>query len=739
MMKAKKSTKAFAVAQQVGKSLFLPIAILPFAGILLGVGSSFTNATVIETYGLSGVLHQGTILYAFLELLNVAGSAIFDNLALIFALAVALGMAHKEKGVAVLSSGIFYIVMLNTIHLLLKLDGSIIDGQVVEGVKDGAITSVLGIQTLQMGVFGGIVAGLFAAYLCDRFYKQKLPSALSFFAGTRFVPIVSILFAVATGLLMYFVWPILQNGIFALGGFVMNSGYAGTFIFGCIERALIPFGLHHIFYIPFWQTGLGGTAIIDGVQVMGAQNIFFAELASPNTVHFSVEATRFLTGKYPFMMAGLPGAALAIYTCAKPEKKKEAGSLLISVALTTFLTGITEPIEFTFLFLAPALFVIHVLLAGVAFMTCHMLNICIGTTFSDGLIDFVLFGVLPGQEKTNWLIMLPIFAVFFVVYFLIFRFFILKWDLKTPGREEEGEEIKMMSKADYQTLTGVGTVDGNDKLAQFDPKSMMILQGIGGLENVSVIDCCATRLRLTLNDGNKVNEELLKKTGSKGVVKKGNAIQVIYGPQVTVIKSDFEEYVEYLRENPKMAVEVQKSMQSVAEKTTAEEKLETKKHKAEEKVLESTKSSKMVAVASGNIVPMQEAKDEVFASCMMGEGVVIQPLDGKVVAPIDATVSVVMEGTNHAIGLNIAEGFDLLIHVGIDTVSLNGEGFQLFVQTGQKVKAGDLLIKFDKQLVESKGLCSDIMVIVLENSILPMIDYKTGMEAEAGETVIAEW
>lgn len=733
-MKEKRSTKIFSVAQQIGKSLFLPIAILPFAGILLGIGSSFTNSTVIETYGLSGILHQGTILYAFLELLNAAGSAVFGNLALIFALAVALGMAKKERGVAVLSAGLFYIVMLTTINVLLRLDGSIVDGQIADHVKEGAITSMLGIQTLQMGVFGGIVAGLFTAYLCDRFYKQKLPAALSFFAGTRFISIVSILFAVLTGVVMYFVWPILQNGIFALGGLVMNSGYAGTFIFGCIERALIPFGLHHIFYIPFWQTGLGGTAVIDGVQVMGAQNIFFAELASPNTTHFSVEATRFLTGKYPFMMAGLPGAAFAMYTCAKPEKRKEAGSLLVSVALTTFLTGITEPIEFTFLFLAPALFGIHVLLAGAAFVTCHVLNICIGTTFSDGLIDFVLFGILPGQEKTNWLMMLPVFAVFFVIYFFIFRFFILKWDLKTPGREEEGEEMKMMSKSEYQASLKGANAQHEAALAQFDPKSGMILQGVGGLDNVVIIDCCATRLRLTLNDGSKVNENVLKFTGARGVVKKGNAIQVIYGTQVTVIKSDFEEYVEYLREHPELQENVEKNAQSIEQKV---EEVQRSKFANQEEKPENTGA--MVAVASGHVVGMSEAKDEVFASCMMGEGVVIQPVDGKVVAPADSTVTVVMEGTNHAVGLNLAEGLDILIHIGIDTVSLKGEGFKSYVENGQKVKAGDTLIEFDKQLVESKGLCADIMVIVLDSCGLPAIEYKIGMEAEAGKTVVAKW
>ena len=393
---------AFAVAQQIGKSLFLPIAVLPFAGVLLGIGASFSNPTTIAAYGLEGTLHPGGALFSFMVILSNVGGAIFGNLALIFALAVALGMAKKEKGIAVLGSAIFYLVMLTTIHVFLELDGSIVNGAVSPTVKEGAVTDMLGIKTLQMGVFGGIVAGLAAAYLCDRFYKIVLPDAFSFFGGTRFVPIACMIFGIVTGTIMYFVWPIIQTGIFALGDIVQASGYFGTFFFGCCERALIPFGLHHIFYLPFWQTGIGGSMVINGETVMGAQNIFFAQLADPSTTEFSVDACRFMMGKYPFMMAGLPAAALAMYTCARPEKRQQAGSLLFSVALTSFLTGITEPIEFTFLFLAKELFGIHVIFAGISFAICHILGIAMGTTFSDGLIDFMLYGVLPGNDKTHW-------------------------------------------------------------------------------------------------------------------------------------------------------------------------------------------------------------------------------------------------------------------------------------------------------------------------------------------------
>ena len=453
-------SRAFAYAQQIGKSLFLPIAILPFAGILLGIGSSFTNATTIAAYGLEGVLHPGSPLYGIMMMLAGAGNIIFSNLTFIFALAVGMGMAKKEKAVAALSSGIFYLIMLITISILAQANGdfTLVDGNMTlaNHVRQGAFTTMLGIPTMQMGVFGGILSGLMGALLTNRFYKIQLPNALAFFGGTRFVPIAAMASAIAAGAGMYFVWPLVQSGIFSMGNLVQASGYAGTFLYGMMERALIPFGLHHIFYLPFWQTAVGGAMMIDGHMIEGAQNIFFAQLADPNTDHFSPDACRFLSGKYPFMMGGLPGAALAMYTCAKTEKKKIAGSLLFSVALTSFLTGITEPIEFTFLFLAPALFGIHVVLAGLSFMLCHMLQICVGTTFSDGLIDLVLYGILPGQSKTNWLMLLPVIAGYFLLYFVVFRFFIKKWDLRTPGREAAGEETKMISKDEYRAATGVG-------------------------------------------------------------------------------------------------------------------------------------------------------------------------------------------------------------------------------------------------------------------------------------------
>lgn len=721
-MKEKRSGRIFASAQQIGKSLFLPIAILPFAGILLGIGSSFTNETTIATYGLSGVLHPGSFLYGLMMLLSEAGNAVFGNLALIFALAVALGMAKREKGVAVMSSAIFYIVMLTTIHALLVLNGSIVDGVVSDTVKEGAIASVLGIQTLQMGVFGGIIAGLITAALCNRFYKIQLPSALSFFAGTRFVPIASMAFAILTGTILYLVWPMIQNAIFGLGNVVQASGYFGTFIYGCIERALIPFGLHHIFYLPFWQTGVGGSALIDGVTVMGAQNIFFAELASPDTVKFSVEACRFLTGKYPFMMGGLPGAALAMYVTARPEKKKVAGSLLFSVALTSFLTGITEPIEFTFLFLAPALFVVHVILAGLAFVTCHILSICVGTTFSDGLIDLILYGVLPGQAKSNWLMLIPVIIVYFIVYFLLFRFFILRWDLKTPGREADDEKVHLISKEEYRSATGVGVAGGkssisrdgrNDASASCDEKSAMILAGVGGADNLRDIDCCATRLRLTLENGSFVDEKLLKSTGASGVIRKGSGIQIIYGPSVTIVKSNLEEYVEKVR-----AGEVKK-------RTGTDKEMQKRQQD----------SAVLGAHMNGKVLLLSEVQDEAFASGLIGAGTAIEPTEGRLFAPSDGTIETVFD-TKHAIGMVTEDGVELILHIGIDTVKLEGKYFETHVQPKQPVKKGDLLVTFDLASIKAHGYLCTTPMIVCNTSEYESVEPVAAGTIQAGQDLL---
>lgn len=695
--------KIFSVLQRIGRSFMLPIAILPVAGLLLGIGSSFTNATTIETYGLTGILGDGTILHSLLMIMNKVGSAVFDNLPLIFAVGVAIGMAKKEKEVSALSAVIAYFVMNTAISAMLINNGQILEnGEIAESVLEGTITSVCGIPSLQMGVFGGIIVGLGVAALHNRFYRIQLPNALSFFGGTRFVPIISTIVYMFVGILMYFVWPAVQNGIYALGGLVTGSGYAGTLVFGLIKRALIPFGLHHVFYMPFWQTAVGGTMEVAGQMVQGGQNIFFAQLAdSANIAHFSADATRYFSGEFIFMIFGLPGAALAMYQCAKPEKKKAAGGLLLSAALACMATGITEPLEFSFLFVAPALFVVQVILAGSAYMIAHMLNIAVGLTFSGGFLDFFLFGILQGNEKTSWIRVIPVGIVYFFLYYFIFKFMIRKFDFKTPGREEDDAETKLYTKADVNARKAAA---GQEQIsAGEDPVSEAITRGLGGKKNISDVDCCATRLRCTVHDAARVNDSILKATGASGVVHKGNGVQVIYGPNVTVIKSNLEDYLEKAPDTYAEAEEAEETKQEEVKNTDTEKKV--------------TRRIVISSPITGTAADLGTAPDEAFARRMMGDGAVVTPEEACVCAPEDGEVAFVFD-TKHAIGYLTDSGISLLIHVGIDTVKLNGEGFEVLVGNGQKVKKGQPMLKLDLEYLKANApsLASPILCTELEDN-----------------------
>ena len=695
--------KIFSVLQRVGRSFMLPIAILPVAGLLLGIGSSFTNATTIETYHLTSILGEGTVLNALLMIMNKVGSAVFDNLPLIFAVGVAIGMAKKEKEVSALSAVIAYFVMNTAINAMLTITGQILDnGEIAESVLEGTITSVCGIQSLQMGVFGGIIVGLGVAALHNKFYRIQLPNALSFFGGTRFVPIISTLVYMFVGILLYFVWPVVQNGIYALGGLVTGSGYVGTLIFGLIKRALIPFGLHHVFYMPFWQTAVGGTMEVAGQMVQGGQNIFFAQLAdSANIAHFSADATRYFSGEFIFMIFGLPGAALAMYQCAKPEKKKAAGGLLLSAALACMATGITEPLEFSFLFVAPALFAVQVVLAGSAYMIAHMLNVAVGLTFSGGLLDFFLFGILQGNAKTNWMRVIPVGIIYFFLYYFIFKFMIRKFDFKTPGREDDDTETKLYTKADVNARREAAQAE---TVTSDDATSEAITRGLGGKKNISDVDCCATRLRCTVKDASRVNDGILKATGASGVVHKGQGVQVIYGPNVTVIKSNLEDYLETA---PDTYAETE---DTEAVQDTAVQTQEAEEQKVVERIVI---SSPITGVAAD----LSTAPDEAFAQKMMGDGAVVTPEDPFVRAPEDGEVAFVFD-TKHAIGFITDSGISLLIHVGIDTVKLNGGGFEALVESGQTVKKGDPMLKLDLEYLKANApsVTSPVLCTELEDN-----------------------
>jgi PTS system D-glucosamine-specific IIC component len=690
----------------------LPIAILPVAGLFLGIGSSFTNETMLRAYGLYELMGPGTFINTILTVMSQAGNVIFNNLPLLFAIGVAIGMAKQEKAVAALASVIAFFIMHTVIGTFIfshygtgtmDSESMAIAAKVFEESKNlqSATTSVLGITSLNMGVFGGVIVGLGVAALHNKFYKIELPQVLSFFGGTRFVPIISAVVYLIVGILMYYIWPPIQVAISALGNLVRSSGYAGTFIYGVAERALIPFGLHHVFYMPFWQTNLGGSMEIMGKTVEGAQNIFFAQLSDPSVTHFSVDATRFMSGKFPLMIFGLPGAALAMYRCAKSDKKKAAGGLLLSAALTSMLTGITEPLEFTFLFVAPVLYVIHCIFAGLAYMFMHIFNVGVGMTFSGGLIDMTLFGVMQTNAKTSWVNIVLVGIVYFIVYYFLFSFLIKKFNFKTPGREDDDEETKLYTRADVNAKKSAASGSGGDAL------SALILTGLGGKDNLSDLDCCATRLRVTVKDGNKVDDAILKQSGAAGVIHKGNGIQVIYGPRVTVIKSNLDDFIAS-PESDNLSSAVSAPIEEAASSVAP------------------SGDDVVFAPLSGKVIPLEEVDDDVFSAGILGKGVAIEPVEGKVVCPVDGTISQIFE-TKHAIGITTKSGAEVLIHVGLDTVKLNGKFYKVHVKDGDTVKVGDLLTTFDTDGIKNAGYKLTTPVIICNSD-----DYSDISPASSG-------
>lgn len=683
-------TKAYEYLQRVGRSFMLPIAVLPIAGLLMGVGTCLTNEATISSLHLETFIGQGTFFNNILMILTNVGSAIFDNLPLIFAASLALGMAKKEKGVAALSAIVAFFVMHTTINGMLVIDGQVLAGQIVgENVLDGTISSVCGIMSLEMGVFGGVIVGIGVSVLHNCFYRIELPNVISFFGGIRFVPIISAITYIIVGLIMYRLWPSVQNGIFVLGGMVANSGYAGTFVFGVIKRLLLPFGLHHVFYLPFWQTALGGAMSVDGSMIYGAQNIFFAQLASPSTIQFSNEATKYFTGEFIYMMFGLPGAALAIYHCAKSENKKMVGSLMLSAAFTSILTGITEPVEFSFLFVAPLLFGVHVLLAGGAYVIAQLLSITIGLTFSAGLFDFVVFGVLQGNSKTNWLLIIPIGIIYFGLYYGLFRYLIVKLDLKTPGRSDN-KLIDLKEQDDDFVI---------------DLQAQKLVRGLGGRDNFSDVDSCVTRVRALIEDVSKINEGILKQSGAAAVVLSSNTIQIIYGPKASLIKSNLDDYLA---------------------NTTVEDDLLVEQ--------EVTTMMELGNIVDGQVIGIETSSDDIFANKIMGDGILIKPYHGLIVAPCLATVTMVYP-TKHAIGLQLDNGCEILLHFGIDTVNLAGQGFTVLVKEGQRVQKGDPIWNVDLDYVKSNATSEDILLVFTNLPKRFKIEKNYG-EVKRGDTII---
>ncbi|MDW4191502.1 glucose-specific PTS transporter subunit IIBC [Staphylococcus saprophyticus] len=660
--------KLFGQLQRIGKALMLPVAILPAAGLLLAIGTAMQGESLqhylpfIQNGGIQSVA----------EMMTGAGGIIFDNLPMIFAMGVAIGLASGD-GVAAIAAFVGYLVMNKTMGAFLHVSP--------DNVNDAAsgYASVLGIPTLQTGVFGGIIIGALAAWCYNKFYNISLPSYLGFFAGKRFVPIMMATTSFILAFPMAWMWPSIQTGLnaFSEGLLDSNTGLA-VFLFGFIKRLLIPFGLHHIFHAPFWFE-FGAWKNAAGEMIHGDQRIFIEQIREGS----KLTAGKFMQGEFPVMMFGLPAAALAIYHTAKPENKKVVAGLMGSAALTSFLTGITEPLEFSFLFVAPVLFFVHAILDGLSFLILYLLNVHLGYTFSGGFIDYVLLGVLP--NKTQWWLVIPVGVVYAFIYYFVFRFLILKFKYKTPGRE--------------------------DKQAQFTNSSASelpfnVLKAMGGEENIKHLDACITRLRVEVKEKGKVDVAGLKALGASGVLEVGNNMQAIFGPKSDQIKHD-------------MSLIMKGEITKPQETTVTEEESEEVVH------IERASEVNIYAPGNGQVIPLSEVPDQVFAQKMMGDGVGFIPADGKIVAPFDGTVKTIFP-TKHAIGLESDQGLELLIHIGIDTVKLNGEGFESFVETDDRVHKGQVLMQIDLDYItaHAPSTVTPLIITNLEDRQLSVEDVK---------------
>ncbi|HCZ4087014.1 TPA: PTS transporter subunit IIABC [Staphylococcus aureus] len=663
--------KLFGQLQRIGKALMLPVAILPAAGLLLAIGTAI-QGEALQHY-LPFIQNGGVQNVA--KLMTAAGSIIFENLPMIFALGVAIGLAGGD-GVAAIAAFVGYIIMNKTMGDFLQVTP--------KNVTDPAsgYASILGIPTLQTDVFGGIIIGALAAWCYNKFYNINLPSYLGFFAGKRFVPIMMATTSFILAFPMALIWPTIQSGLnaFSTGLLDSNTGVA-VFLFGFIKRLLIPFGLHHIFHAPFWFE-FGSWKNAAGEIIHGDQRIFIEQIREG--AHLT--AGKFMQGEFPVMMFGLPAAALAIYHTAKPENKKVVAGLMGSAALTSFLTGITEPLEFSFLFVAPLLFFIHAVLDGLSFLTLYLLDVHLGYTFSGGFIDYVLLGVLP--NKTQWWLVIPVGLVYAVIYYFVFRFLIVKLKYKTPGREDKQSQAVTASATELPYA---------------------VLEAMGGKANIKHLDACITRLRVEVNDKSKVDVPGLKDLGASGVLEVGNNMQAIFGPKSDQIKHEMQQIMNgQVVENP----------------TTMEDDKDETVVVAEDKSATSELSHIVHAPLTGEVTPLSEVPDQVFSEKMMGDGIAIKPSQGEVRAPFNGKIQMIFP-TKHAIGLVSDSGLELLIHIGLDTVKLNGEGFTLHVEEGQEVKQGDLLINFDLDYIRNHAK-SDITPIIVTQGNITNLDFKQG-------------
>ncbi|WP_084252861.1 PTS transporter subunit EIIC [Devriesea agamarum] len=546
--------------QKVGKAFMLPIAILPAAGLLLGIGGALSNPNTVAAYPIV----DNKILQAIFTVMSDAGNVVFSNLALLLSIGLCIGLAKRDKGTAALAGIVGYLVMTGTTASLLKIfdpKGDPID----------------------TGIVGALVIGALAVMLHNRYHNIQLPQVLGFFGGSRFVPIIVSLVAIPIGALFFLIWPPIQHALIASGESIAQLGPFGTFLYGFLLRLSGAVGLHHMIYPMFWYTPLGGTEVVAGHTVSGAQKIFFAQLADPNHHGLFTEGTKYFAGRFVTMMFGLPGACLAMYHCVPKGKRKVYGGLFLGVALTSFVTGITEPIEYMFLFVAPLLYVVHALLDGLSFLLADVLQIRIGNTFSGGVIDYMLFGVLQGEDKTNWLYVLPVGAFWFALYYVIFRFAITRFNLATPGHSDDADVVETgaagtsstashsagsagASSASSSTAAGPAGSSGVATAAHaataiadtpasagssapasgpdaLRATAIQIIDAFGGADNLEDVDACITRLRVSVVDPAKVDKQRLRNLGAIDVFEVAGGVQAVYGGKAVLYKSVINEII----------------------------------------------------------------------------------------------------------------------------------------------------------------------------------------------------
>ncbi|WP_297282232.1 PTS transporter subunit IIABC [uncultured Anaerococcus sp.] len=707
--------KAFATLQKLGQTFMLPISLLPIAGLLLGIGSSFTNPSVIEMYNLGNVLYEGGTLFGILSVLAAAGNIVFTHLGLLFGISVASGLAKREKGVAALSAIIGYFVM------YAAMTAGLNQFRDVEALSQtqGLITSYLGFDTtMNLGVLGGIIIGIVVANLHNKYNTIEAPEALSFFGGTHFIPIISSLAGVVIGIIMTFVWPLISAAFSSIGQVIAGMGIFGIFLYVYIYRALIPFGLHHVFYLPFWQTAIGGTAVVNGETVVGAQNIVFTQLAAG--VPIDAHAAAHFSYMFPVMLFGIPAACKAMYEASDESRKKDMKGFYTSSALTSFVTGITEPIEFPMLFASPALYYgVHCVLYGISGVIAYLLHAGVALTFSGGVIDFILYGILPGNQITNWVPLLIVGLVFAVLYYVIFKFGIKKFDWNVPGREPLAvEDDKFTDNQDYNALT--------DK----EKRAYKIVQGLGGSDNLDDVTNCATRLRVKVKDGSLVDKDLLQSTGSSGTVVQGNSVQVVYGTTVPNVKASVEDLVDRGLA-PKSVGEIDPET-TIKEDTTENPQQEDGEVTTDEDGL--VEKVSIFAPADGHVLELEEVNDPVFSGKLMGDGYALRPNGQEIYSPVDGEVVMVAD-TKHAVGIKTKEGLEILVHMGIDTVALNGAGFEIFVKEGDTINKDTKIASMDLDLIKKEGKETDIMVIVTNSEEITGIALNEEKEVKAREGV----